>query len=34
LKDASRILQKQLAGWIQLHAAREAFEKFEADFFF
>ena len=34
LEDASRILQKQLASWIQLHAAREPVEKLEADFFF
>jgi hypothetical protein len=30
LKNASRILQKQLAGGTQFHAAREALEKFEA----
>ena len=34
LKDTSRILQKELAGWIQLHAAGQAFEKLKADFFF
>ena len=34
LKDAPSILQKQLSGWIQLHPARQAFEKLEADFFF
>ena len=34
LEDTSRILQKQLARWIELHAAREAFEKLETDFFF
>jgi hypothetical protein len=32
LKNAPRILQKYLAGCSQLHAARKAFEKFEAEF--
>jgi hypothetical protein len=30
LKNTPRILQEQLAGRTQLHAAREAFEQFEA----
>ena len=33
LKNAPRIVQKQLAGCTQLYAARKAVEKFEADFF-
>jgi hypothetical protein len=30
MKNAPCILQKQIAGWTQFHASREAFEKFEA----
>jgi hypothetical protein len=33
LEDAPRILQKQLAGRTQLHAARHPIKKLEADFF-
>jgi hypothetical protein len=32
LKDSPRILQKQLAGCTQLHAARQPIEKLEPDF--